>query len=418
MEANAVQRKPGTTEFVALIALMTSMTALSIDAMLPALPRIGEDLGTASPNATQFVLTSLMIGIALGQLVFGPISDSTGRRPPVFAGLILFAVGCVVSAFARDLPTMLAGRFLQGFGVAGPRSVSMALIRDLHHGREMAKILSTIMSVFILVPIVAPLYGQTVLLVADWRTIFLSFLSIAVVVTVWFGLRQPETLPRSARRPFSAASLGASVLEVLRQRAAMGFTVTAGLSSGAFIGYLSTSQQIFQDQYGQGERFPLLFGVLAISIGVAAQLNGRLVLRLGMMRLTSIALRSLAGLSIGFLAWVVGLGANPPFWAFMLFMLLALFCVGVVFGNINSLAMDPLGHVAGVGAALVASISLVVAVGLGGLIGQLLDTTVLPLVGGFAVLSPAALAMLHLSDRWREDALVQEPVGRVVPEAE
>ena len=388
-------RAPGAAEFVALMALMTSLVALAIDAMLPALPMIGRDLSFPSPNSTQWVVTMIMVGMACGQLVYGPISDSTGRRPPVFAGLILFAVGCLLSWFARDFQMMMVGRFLQGFGVAGPRSVSIALIRDLYEGREMARVLSLIMSVFILVPIAAPLLGQLILLVASWRAIFASFLVLAVVVTVWFAIRQPETLAPEHRRPLAWRSLVSSFALVLRERAAMGFTVTAGISSGAFVGYLSSSQQIFQDQYGVGDRFALYFGILAAAIGVAARVNGRLVMRLGMFTLATRALRGLALSSVVFFAYAWYRSGHPEFVALMVYLVLAFFCIGILFGNMNSLAMESLGHVAGVGAAVVASVSLTVSVLLGGTIGQLFDGTVLPLIGGFAVLSLISLPLMR-----------------------
>lgn len=390
-------RAPGATEFVALMALMTSLVALAIDAMLPALPLIGGDLAFPTANSTQWVVTMIMIGMAGGQLVYGPISDTTGRRPPVFAGLFVFAVGCLLSWFAQDFTTMMAGRFLQGFGVAGPRSVSIALIRDLYEGREMARVLSLIMSVFILVPIAAPLLGQAILLVASWRAIFGSFLALTVLVTVWFALRQPETLPPERRREFSLGQLRASFLLVLRERSAMGFTLTAGLSSGAFIGYLSSSQQIFQDQYGVGDRFALYFGILAAAIGVAARVNGRLVMRVGMFGLATWALRVLALTSSGFVLYAWSRAGHPEFAALMAYLVVAFFCIGILFGNMNSLAMESLGHVAGVGAAVVASVSLAVSVLLGGTIGQLFDGTVLPLVGGFAVLSALSLPLMRWS---------------------
>jgi DHA1 family bicyclomycin/chloramphenicol resistance-like MFS transporter len=365
--------------------------------MLPALPAIGSDLGFPSENSQQWVVTMIMVGMAVGQLFYGPVSDTSGRRPPVFVGLGLFALGCLLSWFAVSMPMMLLGRFLQGFGVAGPRSVSIALIRDMYEGRDMARVMSMIMSVFILTPIAAPLLGQAILMVADWRMIFASFVLLTAVVTAWFALRQPETLAPEDRRPFSWRQLLANARVVLADRAAMGFTLTAGLSSGAFIGYLASSQQIFQDQYHTGSRFAVYFAILAASIGIASQVNGRLVMRLGMVALTTWALRALALLSLGYFAYAWSEGGHPPFGGLMTYLVLSFFCIGILFGNINSLAMESLGRVAGVGAAVVTSGSLAISVALGGSIGQLLDGTVLPLVGGFALLSLVALPVLAWS---------------------
>jgi DHA1 family bicyclomycin/chloramphenicol resistance-like MFS transporter len=382
-------------EFVALMALMTSMVALSIDAMLPALATIGTDLGARDLNATQGVVTSLLVGMALGQIVYGPISDSTGRKRPIYVGFAIFLVGCVVSMVARDCPTMLAGRFLQGLGVAGPRSVSIALIRDLHAGREMARVMSLIMSVFIFVPIAAPALGQAILFVADWRAIFGFFVALAAACMIWFGLRLPETVPPERREDFSVRTKLAAARAVVTNRAAVGFTLTAGVSSGAFVGYLASSRQIFQDVYGVGDLFAVYFAVLAASIGLAALMNGRLVMHLGMYRLTLRALRSLAVLCVIYLAYALLRGGHPELWTFMAWLLLAFFFVGVLFGNIHALALETLGRVAGIGAALVASGSLAVSVVLGALIGASFDGTVTPFVAGYALLSLISLPLLH-----------------------
>lgn len=403
---------PATGEFVALMAVMTSLVALSIDAMLPALPAIGRDLGVAAGNDTQWVITALLAGMALGQLIYGPVSDSTGRKPPVYAGLALFITGCVLSLFAGDFTLMLLGRFLQGLGVAGPRSVAIALIRDLHAGRGMARIMSLIMSVFILVPIAAPALGQAILAVAAWPAIFGFFLVLAVATLAWFAARQPESLPVERRVPFSPRRTARTFGAVLRHRAALGFTLTAGLSSGAFVGYLSSSQQIFQELYGVGTRFALYFAVLAASIGLASVLNGRLVMRAGMLRLSTNALSGLGLLSAGFLVFALSRAGEPPLWSFMAYMMLAFFCVGILFGNLSSLAMEPLGSIAGVGAAVVASGSLTVSAALGAVIGQAYDGTVVPLVAGFAGLSLLSLPLI----RWAASGR-SEPVAAPVAAA-
>jgi len=408
-----IDRRPlSQTEFVGLIAMMTSLVALSIDAMLPALPEIGTALGVADPNQNQLVIFALMVGLSVGQLVYGPVSDSTGRRPMVFAGLIVFAIGCVLSLVAQDFRTMLIGRFLQGFGVAGPRSVSMALIRDLYVGRSMAQIMSTIMSVFVLMPILAPMLGQAILEVAGWRAIFTSFLLLGVIAVTWFAWRQPETLPVEKRHPLSIGEFGRSASIVLRQQAAMGFTLCAGISSGAFIGYLNSSQQIFQDIYATGDDFVLYFGMVAASIGAASLVNRRLVMKYGMHGLTRTALTMIAVLSICYFVVTWSVGGVPPFWSFLAYLMVAFFFVGIVFGNINSLAMESLGQVAGVGAAIVSSLSLAIAVIPGLLIGQALDGTIVPFVGGYAILSLGSLPLLAWGERGRRRLeAVDQPVA-------
>ncbi len=385
-------------EFVALMALMTSLVALSIDAMLPALGQIGTDLEVQRPNDTQLVVSSLFLGLALGTIVYGPLSDSFGRKPAVYAGFALFLLGCVVSITANSFEIMLAGRVLQGFGVAGPRVVTIAIVRDQHAGRAMARVMSFVMAVFILVPAVAPAIGQGILLVATWRAIFAAFVALALVALVWFAIRQPETLPSSRRIPFSLARIARALREILATRRAVGYTVAAGLIFGAFLGYLNSAQAVFQNQYGLGSKFPLYFAALALAIGSASYFNARLVMRYGMRPLTNAALWSLSALSALF--WLIAYfqGGHPPLWSLMGYFALGFFCVGVLFGNVNALAMEPLGHVAGAGAAVVASLSVLISLPLGILIGHSHQGTILPLVGGFAMLGAATLIVT----RWTE----------------
>ncbi len=388
-------------EFVALTALMISLVALSIDAMLPALQQIGDDLGTTRENEPQLVITSLFLGLAIAQMIFGPLSDSIGRKPAIYAGMALFIAGCILSITATSFPVMLAGRFLQGFGAAGPRIVTIALVRDQYQGRAMARIMSLVMAVFILVPAVAPALGQGILLVADWRAIFGMFLTLALVALVWFFLRQPETLPAENRTRFSAGRLFAAISEVFLNRVAFGYTITAGLIFGAFVGYLISAQQVFQELHGVGEAFPAYFATLALAVGAASLVNSRLVMRHGMRALSWIALLSTSGLSVGFVLIAALMAGNPPLWALMTYFMATFFCMGLLFGNFNALAMEPLGHIAGVAAAVIGSITTFISLGFGTMIGQAYDGTVVPLVGGFAALGVAATGVMHWIEKGR-----------------
>ncbi len=381
-------------EFIALMALMVSIVAVSTDAMLPALTQIGQDLGVTQANNNQLVVTSFFLGLAVGQLFFGPLSDSIGRKSAINLGFAVFAVGCVLSLTASDLNMMLAGRVLQGIGAAGPRTVAVALVRDQYAGRGMARIMSFVMAVFILVPIAAPALGQGILLIADWRGIFWMFLGLAVLATVWLTVRQPETLPREKRRAFSVVRIGNAVLEVCRSRMAIGSAAAAGLIFSAMIGYLTSSQQIFQDAYGVGDLFPLYFAILAIGIGGASIANARLVMRLGMQRLTVWALSAIIIMAAVFFVIAVSLDGVPPLWSFMLYGVPTFFCMGILFGNLNAMAMEPLGHIAGVGSAVVASLTGFISLGLGSAIGLSYNGTVLPLVAGYGVLGGLALLLM------------------------
>ncbi len=385
-------------EFVALMALVFSVVALAIDAMLPALGEIGQELGATHANDPQLIISIFLLGIVFGQAFFGPFSDSKGRKPAIYIGFAVFSIGCLVSIFSTSFSGMLAGRFLQGLGAAGPRITVVALIRDLFEGPEMARVMSLIISIFILVPIVAPAMGQALLIVADWRAIFYAFLGLTIISLTWFSVRQEETLAPGQRIPFSARRVMGRVREIGGTRVTMGYTVVTGLMSGSFIAYLNSAQQIFQLQYGLGRMFPLYFAMLAFFLGLATLLNSWLVVRFGMQVLAGTALWIIAIISIIFLPFSWALAGHPPLWTLMIYLMVSFFAVGLLFGNLNALAMEPLGHVAGTGSAFVGFVSTLIAVAAGTLIGQSYNGTILPLVTGYAVLSLFSLIMM----RWAE----------------
>ena len=404
MNPQVAGRSPGFIEFVILIALIISLVALSIDAMLPALPEIAADLGVQQINDSQYVISIFFAGMAFGQIFFGPLSDSIGRRPSIISGFAVFALGCVLSIVAVDFEQMLLGRFLQGLGASGPRIVSIALVRDQFKGREMARVMSFVMTVFILVPVFAPAIGQLILKLASWHWIFAMFLLLVLVVVSWFWLRQPETLARSNRIKFSFFKLALDIRAILRNRAALGYTLTMGFIFGAFLGYLSSSQQIFQVQYGLFDLFPLYFGILASAIGCASLVNARLVLHFGMRRLSRIALRAICLLSFPFLLCAAFFDGHPDLYLLMMYLLCVFFFFGILFGNLNALAMEPLGHIAGLGSAVVGSLSTLISVVFGITIANAYNSTILPLVAGFALLGLASLLII----KWTEAGLEAE----------
>ncbi|MCA9968744.1 MAG: multidrug effflux MFS transporter [Anaerolineales bacterium] len=380
------------------MSLLMALTALSIDAMLPALAQIGSDLQVQNANDRQLVISTIFLGLAFGQLFFGPLSDSIGRKPAIYFGLMLFMVGALLCMLSVNFPMLLLGRLLQGVGASAPRAVTLALVRDQFSGRAMARVMSFVMTVFILIPMLAPTMGQAILQVAGWRAIFGSFLLLSAAALTWFALRQPETLAPADRAPFTGRRILNTTREIIKNRPAFGYTVTAGLVSGAFIGYLNSAQQIFQEQYRLGALFSIYFGVIASSIGLASLLNSRLVMRWGMRLLARSSLLVTFALSLVAVGVALFFAGQPPLWLFMAYLMLSFFCVGVLFGNLNALAMEPLGKIAGIGAAVVGALSTLISVLLGTVIGQSYNGTILPLVVGLAVLS--GLSMLVV--RWAE----------------
>ncbi|MBT8338851.1 MAG: multidrug effflux MFS transporter [Desulfatitalea sp.] len=385
----------GPIEFILLMAVLMSLTALSIDTMLPALPAIGHDLGVRQTNDVQLIISMLILGLSLGQLIFGPLSDRVGRRPALFGGTLIYLAGGALCLLSHNLAVMLAGRIIQGMGAAGPRTVVVALIRDRYKGRDMAKVMSSIMSIFLVVPALAPAIGQGIMLLAGWRAIFAMLLVLAAGFLVWFAWRQPETLLPERRLPLSANRIAQAFLEVCRNRTTVGHTLIAGFVMGALFAYLNCSQQIFQDIYAVGYLFPLYFGILALSLGGATFVNARMVMRLGTHKITRWAMTALAIMSLLYLAVIFTMGGVSPLWSFMTCMLVCFFSVGFLFGNLNAIAMKPMGHIAGSASAVVGSLSSFIAVPVAVLIGRSYDGTIVPLFVGFA-----ALSVLSLLIRW------------------
>lgn len=381
--------------------------ALSIDAMLPALPQIGKDLGVVNPNDNQLIISFLFLGMALGLMIYGPLSDSFGRKRPLYAGLSLFIIGCLISIYAKDFNQMLFGRVIQGMGLAAPRVISLAIIRDLFHGENMARVMSFVMVVFILVPAIGPAVGIGILAFFPWQAIYTLFWVLAAAVMVWFGIRQHETLDIDKRTPFSLKNIGSSILEIVTCKQAMGPTVTIGIIFGAFLGYLGSSQQIFQVLYETGNKFALYFGILALAFGGASIINARLVRVFGMRRLSIWALWLLTSVSMGFFFLTDSYQGVPPFWTFFLFLAACFFAIASLFGNLNAMAMEPLGHIAGIGAAMIGTISTLISAGLGVYIGQLYNETVLPLVGSFAILGATSLFILAQTTKGQEHDLAK-----------
>ncbi|MDD9742204.1 MAG: multidrug effflux MFS transporter [Marinovum algicola] len=395
--------RPAFAEYIALVALLISIGALGTDIMLPALEAISADLGAPKLTDGHYIVSAFFLGMAGGQLIVGPLADSFGRKPVIYAGYGVFVLGCLVSAFTESWAIMLAGRVLQGFGAAAPRIVTVAMVRDEYEGRAMARIMSIVMAAFIIVPVVAPALGQGLILLGGWRSTFAGLVVLALAVVGWFALRQRETLAPEDKRAFRLGDIAAGLREILRTRVALGYTLTAGLMYGMFVGYLGAAQQIFQGVFGVGELFAAYFALASTALGAAAIVNASLVMRLGMRRLTGLALVALTGLSFGFWALLPLYGGQPPMLLFILWQLSVFFCVGITFGNLNALALEPLGHMAGLGAAFVGSLATFLSLPLAAAISARINGTVTPLIAGFAVLGLAACCVMYWTNRGRPD---------------
>ena len=380
-------------EFILLMACLMSIVALSIDTILPALMPIGAAVGTSDANENQLLITMIFLGLGFGQLIFGPISDSFGRKPVVYIGFLVFMLASFLCIIASNIEVMVVGRILQGMGLSASRSISIAMIRDRFEGDYMAKIMSFVVTIFILVPIIAPTLGKFLLDNYGWESIFYSQLIFGILVLLWFWKRQPETLPEAYKKKFSTAIFIYGTKEFIKHKSAVIFTLISGLATGSFMVFLSTSQHIFEVQYGLVDEFPYIFGALAFSVGLATFTNGTLVVKFGMRKLVNIfvLLFSLTSLSYTILFYE---SSNPDISILICFLALQFFSVGFLFGNVRSLAMQPLGHIAGIGAAINGFISTIMAVPIATFIGGFMDTTALPLFIGFTGCGFGSLLLL------------------------
>jgi len=336
--------------------------------------------------------------LGIGPLLFGPLSDSLGRKPIVYMGFGLFIIASFICVFATSLEVMVVGRIIQGIGLSAPRTIAIAMVRDKYSGDYMARIMSFITVVFLLVPTVAPALGKFILDRYNWQAIFYSQLIVGVLISFWFWKRQEETLSIEKRIPFAIDRMTNGFKEVVRHKSTMGYTIISGFITGAFIVYLSGSQQIFEKQYLMVDEFPFIFAGLAISVGTATFLNGTLVLRFGMEKLVTIALLGFIASSLLYCVLFYN-SSNPPVVVLIAFFALQFMSIGFLFGNLRALAMQPVGHIAGIGAAITGFISTLMAVSLSTYIGSFLSTTALPLFIGFFICGMLALFVLILIKR-------------------
>ncbi|HSQ47447.1 MAG TPA: multidrug effflux MFS transporter, partial [Lutibacter sp.] len=341
----------------------------------------------------QLLITMIFLGLGLGPLFFGPISDSLGRKPVVFMGFGVFIIASFICVFSESLEMMVAGRILQGIGLSAPRTISIAMVRDTYSGDYMARIMSFITSVFLLVPVIAPAMGKFVLDHYNWQAIFYIQLIFSVLVSFWFWKRQPETLLKAHRIKFSSTIFVDGLKELSKSKRTIGFTMISGFVTGSFMVYLSTAQQIFQTQYNMKEQFPYIFAGLSIAIGSATFLNASLVLKYGMEKMVTAALISFFSFSLLYVLLFLGT-VNPSIDILLAFFGLQFFAIGFLFGNLRALAMEPIGHIAGIGAAITGFLSTMMAVPISTFIGKFVTATALPLFIGFLICSTMALLIL------------------------
>src|SRR5580704_8458100 len=392
-------RPMGFPEFVIVIASIMALNPLATDMMLPALPKIASTFHIVTANRPQAVLSTFLIGFGVGQFVMGPLSDRFGRRPVLVDGMALYCIASMLVVTAQSFETLLLARALQGLGTSATRVIATSIVRDCYAGRRMASVMSLAMMVFIAVPVVAPSFGQAVMLLTQWRGIFIVLMLYGVLTLIWSALRMPETLPMSERKSLAVRDVLGAFRQTVTNRQTIGYALAAGAVQASLYGFVFSSEQVFTEIYKLGNYFPLAFAAIAVGIAVAGFLNARFVGRVGMRVISHGAL-------VGFVAvaGIMLLGAKTQILPLALFMALGalmMFAFGLVFANFTALAMEPQGHIAGTASSLYGSITTLLGIGIGTVIGQDYDGTLLPFSTGFFLCALAALAVVALAEKGR-----------------
>lgn len=386
-------------EFVAIIALLMALNALAIDVMLPALPEIGDALSILEENKRQTVLTAYLIGFGGAQLFIGPITDAFGRRKVLLGGLVLYCLGSLAAIYSQDLNQLLLARLLQGIGCAAARVTALSVVRDCYTGRQMGKVMSLAMMVFMSVPVIAPSIGQAIVLVADWHWIFAMLLIAGLIMLVWAALRLPETLPATRRRPIVLSSVMAAYGKTLKTRVTLGYTFGLTFMFGGLFAFLGMSQQIFVDVFGLGNYFPLVFAGIAVAMAASSFVNSQLVEAFGMRRLSHVA--AVVSTSLGAIIYAsASLGAET-LWLFLALVTAIMASIGFLTANFNAMAIEPLGEIAGTASSVIGFISTFGGGMLGYLMGQLFDGSTQPLGLAYAVFGLCTIGCILFAEGGR-----------------
>jgi DHA1 family bicyclomycin/chloramphenicol resistance-like MFS transporter len=386
----------GFGEFVVLAAALLATQAFAVDAMLPALPTIVRELMVANANHGQWVVTAYVVGVGVGQLFWGVMSDRFGRRPVLVSGLVLYVLAAIACAMTHSFTALLGWRVLHGLAAASA-VVTRSVIRDLYSGRTMARVMSLTFVIFLMVPIVAPSVGQLILLLAPWRFVFIVFAVFAAIIATWALLRLPETLHPEFRLSLDASHIAGAAVTVLTDRTSICYSLAVAVMFGALIAYVGMVQQIFAEVFHRASWMPTMFALCAIFMGLASFLNSRIVERLGMRRISHAALLIYIGVTLAHVI-VAALG-EEQLWTFVALQSATMACFSLAVSNFGAMALDPLGAIAGIGASLQGFITTFGGAVIGAAIGRYFNGTTLPLAIGALAAGIACLVFVLLAER-------------------
>jgi DHA1 family bicyclomycin/chloramphenicol resistance-like MFS transporter len=392
-------RGMGFKQFVGMIAALMATNALAIDSMLPALGQIGSSLGLTAANERQWVITAYLLGFGAAQIFYGTLADRYGRKPTVYLALGIYIAASLACAMSRSFEAMMVARLVEGLGAAGTRVLAISIVRDCYEGRKMARVMSLSLLVFLGVPVLAPSFGQLIMLVAPWPVIFVALAVYAALVCLWIALKLPETLHARDRRPIAFANILGAARLTLSNRASVGYTLALTLVIGSWFGFINSAQQVFADVFQAPRLFTLIFAMIAGGIAAASVVNARLVNRLGSRKISHTAL--LIFVALAAVQAMAAIGGRDPIWRFAVQQVAMMFCFGLMMGNFGAMAMETLGRVAGSAASIQGFVSTLAAALIGLFIGQRFNGTLVPLTLGFLVCSGLALAMVVWAERGR-----------------
>jgi MFS transporter, DHA1 family, multidrug resistance protein len=383
-----------------MMAALMAVNALAIDSMLPALPAIGDALGVSEDNRRQLVITFYLLGFGGAQLLYGPISDRLGRKTILTVSLFFYGVFAIVSGLASSFEMLLGARFMQGISAAATRVLVISIVRDRYQGSAMARLMSLVFIVFMIVPVLAPAFGQAVLAVASWRFIFIGLGVYCISVLAWALIRLPETHPVEKRRPLSIRHIGEAVGTTLRHRLSIGNTVALTLVMGGLFGFINSIQQIVFDVFGRPDLMALVFASIAGPMALSSWLNSRIVERVGSRRIMLSALAAFTSFAALHLALVAFHGETLL--VFIILQALTMASFGLIAANLGAIAMEPLGHIAGTASSVQGAITTIGGSLIGLAIGQSFNGTTIPFLLGCTLCGLAALAMAFWTNRPEE----------------